>query len=157
VLLDTVEALIGGRGKRRATLSLIVGSAGDRPDDQLRDLGEVAARRADELALKEDLPFLRGRSRESTLGELREGFRAGGANPAAVPVYIDEATALRGELETAGRLGADDSGAPRVVVLMCHAHREEVADYLEKVGFTAANDVAALADFRSSAPQGSRR
>ena len=149
VLLDTVEALIGRRGKRRATLSLIVGSAGDRPDDQLRDLAELAARRADQLALKEDLPFLRGRSRESTLGELREGFRAGGANPAAVPVYIDEATALRGELETPGRLGADESGAPHVVVLMCHAHREEVADYLAKVGFTPANNIADLAGFRA--------
>ncbi|MEA2677111.1 MAG: cyanophycin synthetase [Chloroflexota bacterium] len=160
VLLDTVEALIGVRGERRATLSLIVGSAGDRPDDQLRDLAKTAAEHADELALKEDLPFLRGRSRESTLGELREGFRLGGVKPASVPVYIDEATALRGELETPGRMAADDTGAPRVVILMCHAHREEVADYLAKAGFVSANDVAALADFRPPATtkaQGSRR
>ncbi len=150
VLLDTVEALIGGRGKRRATLSLIVGSAGDRPDDQLRELARMAAQRADQLALKEDLPFLRGRSRESTLGELREGFRAGGANPAAVPVYIDEATALRGELQTAGRFAADQSGEPRVLVLMCHAHREEVADYLQAAGFEPANELASLADFQAS-------
>jgi len=149
VLLDTVEALISRRGRRRATLSLIVGSAGDRPDDALRELGELAARRADELALKEDLPFLRGRSRESVIGELRAGFRAGGANARKVPVYIDEATALRGELETPGRLGADESGAPRVVVLMCHAHRDEVADYLAKAAFEPANDVAKLADFRA--------
>jgi cyanophycin synthetase len=148
VLLDTVEALIGQRGKRRASLSLIVGSAGDRPDDQLRSLATTAAEHADELALKEDLPFLRGRTRESTLGELREGFRAGGANPSSVPVYIDEATALRGELETGGRKAADQSGAPRVLVLMCHAHREEVADYLAKGGFVPANDIAALSDFR---------
>lgn len=149
VLLDTVEALIGRRGHRRATLSLIVGSAGDRPDDALRELGELAARRVDELALKEDLPFLRGRSRESVIGELRAGFRSGGANARKVPVYIDEATALRGELETAGRLGADQSGSPRVVILMCHAHREEVADYLAKAGFEPANDIAMLADYRA--------
>jgi cyanophycin synthetase len=149
VLLDTVEALIGRRRRRRATLSLIVGSAGDRPDDALRELAELAARRADELAIKEDLPFLRGRSRESVIGELRAGFRAGGANPRKVPVYIDEATALRGELETAGRLGADDSGAARVVVLMCHAHRDEVAEYLAAQGFAAANDLTGLADLRA--------
>jgi cyanophycin synthetase len=149
VLLDTVEALIGRRGRRRATLSLIVGSAGDRPDDALRELGELAARRADELALKEDLPFLRGRSRESVIGELRAGFRAGGAKAKKVALYIDEAAALRGELETVGRLGADESGPPRVVVLMCHAHREEVAEYLAKAGFEPANDVAALSDFRA--------
>jgi cyanophycin synthetase len=149
VLLDTVEALIGRRGRRRATLSLIVGSAGDRPDDALRELGELAARRADELALKEDLPFLRGRSRESVIGELRAGFRAGGATPQKVPVYVDEQTALRGELETAGRLGADDSGSARVVVLMCHAHREEAAKYLAAQGFAAANDLTGLADLRA--------
>ena len=61
-----------------------------------------------------------------------------------MPVYIDEATALRGELETPGRLGADESGAPHVVVLMCHAHREEVAAYLTEQGFTAANDLMRL-------------
>jgi cyanophycin synthetase len=148
VLLDTVEALIGRRRRRRATLSLIVGSAGDRPDDALRELGALAARRADELAIKEDLPFLRGRSRESVIGELRAGFRTGGANAAKVPVYIDEATALRGELEAAGRMGADESGATRVVVLMCHAHREEVAEYLAAQGFAPANDLATLADLR---------
>jgi cyanophycin synthetase len=148
VLLDTVEALIGKRGKRRATLSLIVGSAGDRPDDALQDLGALAARHADQLALKEDLPFLRGRSRASVLGELREGFRAGGVNAATVPVYDDEVSALHGELETPGRLGVDESGMPRVVVLMCHAHREEVASYLDVEGFTPANDVAALSDLR---------
>jgi hypothetical protein len=74
-----------------------------------------------------------------------------------VPVYIDEATALRGELETPGRLGADFDGAWRVVVLMCHAHREEVAAYLERAGFLPANDVADLADFRPAVAQGSRR
>lgn len=157
VLLDTVEALVGQRGKRRATVSLIVGSAGDRPDDALRELAELAARRADELALKEDLPFLRGRSRAGVLGELREGIRAGGVNPARVPVYIDEQTALQRELTTVGRLAADDGGAQHVLVLMCHAHREEVAAVLAQEGFVSANDVTALADFRPVKPQGSRR
>jgi cyanophycin synthetase len=149
VLLDTVEALIGRRGRRRATLSLVMGSAGDRPDDALRELAELAARHADEVALKEDLPFLRGRSRASVLGELRAGIRAAGVNPAGVPVYIDEATALREELTTPGRLAADESDSARVLVLMCHAHREEVAAYLAEAGFTAANEIAALADFRA--------
>ena len=64
-------------------------------------------------------------------------------------MYVDEQTALRGELETAGRLGADDSGSARVVVLMCHAHRDEVAEYLSAQGYAAANDLATLADLRS--------
>ena len=152
VLLDTAEALIGRRGRRRTTLSVILGSAGDRPDDALRALAELGARRADEVAIKEDLPFLRGRTRASVLGELRAGIRAAGANPAGVPVYVDEATALKGELSTPGRMAADTSGVPRVVLLMCHAHREEVAAYLAAERFSAANDLAELADFRRPGP-----
>ena len=48
VLLDTAEALVGRRGRRRATLSVIIGSAGDRPDDYIRALaaaGRSARRR----------------------------------------------------------------------------------------------------------------
>jgi cyanophycin synthetase len=148
VLLDTMERLIGRRGRRNATLSLIMGSAGDRPDDALRALATLAARHADEVAIKEDLPFLRGRTRESVVGELREGLRAGGMNPHRVPIYQDETSALRGELTTPGRLAADDGRTKRVLLEMVHAHREEVADYLAGAGFKPANDVAALSDFR---------
>jgi cyanophycin synthetase len=149
-LLDTAEGLIGRRGRRRATLSAIIGAAGDRPDDALRAVGRLAAERADEVALKEDLPFLRGRTRQSALGELREGIRSGGGNPTAVPDYIDEQTALRGELSTAGRLAADESDTPRVTILMCHAHREEVADFLAEAGFEPVRDLSEVASFRSS-------
>lgn len=157
VLLDTAEALVGPRGRRRATLSVIVGSAGDRPDDALRELGELAARRADELAIKEDLPFLRGRTRASVVGELRAGIRAAGTNPGGVPVYIDEQTALRQELTTPGRMAADTTGTPRVILLMCHAHREEVAAYLASEGFVATDDVAELTDFRNPTASPLRR
>ena len=61
---------------------------------QLRELAKTAAEHADELAMKEDLPFLRGRTRESTLGELRDGLPRGWCQTRVVPVYIDEATAL---------------------------------------------------------------
>jgi cyanophycin synthetase len=149
VLLDTIERLIGPRGRRSATLSLIMGSAGDRPDDALRALATLAAQHADEIAIKEDLPFLRGRSRESVIGELREGLRAGGMNPAKAPIYDEEASALIGELTTHGRLAADDSGAQRVLLEMVHAHREEVAGYLAGAGFKPANEIADLADFRA--------
>ena len=92
----------------------------------MRALGQLAARRADEVAIKEDLPFLRGRTRESAIGELREGIRAGGVNPSSVPVYELELDGLVGELTTPGRLAATDDGTPRVVMLMCHAERDEI-------------------------------
>ncbi len=147
-LLDTAEGLIGERGKRKVTLSAIIGAAGDRPDDVLRAVGRLAAERADEVALKEDLPFLRGRTRQSALGELRDGIRSGGGTPADVPDYIDEQTALHGELTTPGRLAADESGALRVAVLMCHAHREEVAEVLDRAGFKPVRGLAELSAFR---------
>ncbi|MEP7159443.1 MAG: cyanophycin synthetase, partial [Chloroflexota bacterium] len=148
VLLDTIERLIGKRDRRHATLSLIMGSAGDRPDDSLRALATLAAQHADEVAIKEDLPFLRGRSRESVIGELGAGLRAGGMNPHGVPIYADEEAALRGELTTDGRLAADDGEKKHVLLEMVHAHREEVAEYLAGAGFKPANDIADLADFR---------
>ena len=59
-LLDTAEGLIGKRGKRRATMTVIIGTAGDRPDDSLRAIGRLAAERGDRVAIKESLTFLRG-------------------------------------------------------------------------------------------------
>ena len=147
-LLDTIEGLVGRRGKRRATVSVIIGAAGDRPDDAMRAVGQLAARRADEVAIKEDLPFLRGRTRASAIGELREGIRAGGMNPSSAPVYELELDGLVGELTTPGRLAATDDGTPRVVMLMCHAERDAVAGYLADEGFVEVQDIRSLEGFR---------
>jgi hypothetical protein len=155
-LLDTVEGLIGKRGRRRATLSVIIGSAGDRPDDAMRAVAKLAAQHADELAIKEDLPFLRGRTRESAIGELREGIRSGGMSPSNVPVYELELDGLVGELTTPGRLGATQDGTQRVVLLMCHAERVEAASWLASHGFVEVSDISALADFRPAVRTNSR-
>ncbi|HYI23634.1 MAG TPA: Mur ligase family protein, partial [Candidatus Limnocylindrales bacterium] len=147
-LFDTIEGLVGKRDKRRATVSVIIGAAGDRPDDAMRAVGQLAARRADDVAIKEDLPFLRGRTRASAIGELREGIRAGGTNPTSVPVYELELDGLVGELTTPGRLAATDDGTPRVVMLMCHAERDAVASFLADEGFVEVHDIRALEGFR---------
>ena len=150
-LLNTIEGLVGRRGKRRATVSVIIGTAGDRPDDAMRAVGQLAARRADEVAIKEDLPFLRGRTRASAIGELREGIRAGGMNPSSAPVYELELDGLIGELTTAGRMAATEDGTPRVVMLMCHAERDAVARYLADEGFIEVHDIGTLGAFRTPA------
>jgi len=147
-LFDTAEALVGKRGKRRATINVIVGTAGDRPDDSLRAVGRLAAERGDQSAIKESLVYLRGRTRAGVIGELKGGMRAGGASPASVPVYENEPDAVRGELETPGRLAASDDGTPRVVLLMCHSQREEVEAYLAESGFHAVSGMSELAQFR---------
>jgi len=156
-LFEVAESIAGrrrqqGRAGRQpgegATISAIIGTAGDRPDDSLRAIGRVAARRADQVALKETIKYLRGRTRHSVIGELQAGLRDGGLRPADVPVYADEVSALRGELTDAGRMAGADDGR-RVVLLMCHADRAGVERLLIELGAQPLADPAEIEAFRS--------
>jgi cyanophycin synthetase len=149
VLFDMAEAILGPVGRRVGSLTAVVGTAGDRPDDTLRGIGRIAAQRADELAIKETQRYLRGRSRQSVIGELRTGMRQGGLKSAVeVPVYIDEPTAVRGELSEDGRLAALDDGTPRIVLLMCHVDRLGVEKVLAELGFAPLSDPSELKELR---------
>jgi len=148
-LLDLAEGLLGPRGTRRGTVTAIVGTAGDRPDDSLRALGRIAASRADEVAIKETLRYLRGRSRQAVIGEIRAGIRAAGVRHAEVPVYDDEPSALRGELTTDGRLAALDDGTPRVVLIMCHADVPGSERLLLELGAIPVEDPSELQALRA--------
>ena len=133
--------LVASAGSGRATpITVIIGTAGDRPDDTLRGIGRIAATRAQRVAIKETLNYLRGRTRESIVGELLAGIRSAGtaAGAAEVPVYETESAALRAELNGAGGAHSARTGArpdaPRVVVLMCHEQREAVFALLAELG-----------------------
>jgi cyanophycin synthetase len=132
-------ALATARGLARrigpdAPVVAIIGTAGDRPDDTLRAIGRVAAETADAVAIKESLHYLRGRTREGVIGELRTGLRQGGMDPASVPVHIDEVTAVRAELTDPARpMGG---GAAGVLLVMTHEQRSGVAGLLAALGFT---------------------
>jgi len=159
-ILDVAEGIAGGAAGRAAPITMIIGTAGDRPDDTLRGIGRIAARRAQRVAIKETLHYLRGRSRDSLVGELMAGIRLGlaassGAGRASgrvagtraagldVPVYRSETAALRAELNGAGAAAeGSKNDAPRVIVLMCHEEREEVFGLLRELGARAV-DVAA--------------
>lgn len=149
-VLDTIENLIGRRGRREVTLSTIIGGAGDRPDDMLRALGRLAAQHSDQVAIKETLHYLRGRSRQSMLGELQAGLSEGGLKPTEVPVYEDEGTAVRGELTTTGRLAALDDGRPHWLVAMCHEDRPAVASTLLALGAVPVEDFSEIEDLRQA-------
>ncbi|HUG30621.1 MAG TPA: Mur ligase family protein, partial [Candidatus Limnocylindria bacterium] len=71
VLLDVAEAIAKGVGG--VPVTGIIGLAGDRPDDTLRGVGRIVAQRVDRFVQKEMLHYLRGRTRESVLGEIRQG------------------------------------------------------------------------------------
>jgi cyanophycin synthetase len=135
-VLDVAEGIAAG-----APITTIIGTAGDRPDDTLRGIGRIAGRRSGRVAIKETQKYLRGRSRESVVGELLAGAKASGVAKAAVPVYDSETAALAGELD-------QPSDGPRVIVLMCHEERDAVFELLAERGaipIDAATELASLA------------
>jgi cyanophycin synthetase len=140
-VLDLADAICGPRGRaRRRPLAVILGAAGDRPDDTLRGIGRVAAQHADRLAIKETLKYLRGRSRESVIGEILAGMVQGGARRSRVPVYGDEKLALRAVV-------ADQPvESDEVIVLAVHEDRDGVRATLADLGARAI-EAADLADF----------
>ncbi len=135
-VLDVAEGIAAGAAGRAAPITAIIGTAGDRPDDTLRGIGRIAAERAQRVAIKQTLRYLRGRTAESVVGELMVGIVAGGGSAADVPIYDSEVDALRAELNGAAGAGAHGGrgDAARVIVLMCHEDRPGVFELLEKLG-----------------------
>ena len=134
-VMDVAEGVAAGAAGRTVPITVIIGTAGDRPDDTLRGIGRIAAQRAQRVAIKETLKYLRGRTATSVVGELLAGVRAGGGSTADVPVYPSETAALRAELNgAAGNDQGRGADAPRVIVLLCHEEREEVFELLAKMG-----------------------
>jgi cyanophycin synthetase len=132
-VLDVAEGIAGGAAGRTAPVTAIVGTAGDRPDDTLRGIGRIAGKRAQRVAIKETLKYLRGRSRESIVGEIMAGIVSSGGSAVDVPIYESETAALRSELARNGE-GGSRPDAARVLVLMCHEEREEVFELLTELG-----------------------
>ncbi|HEV7810318.1 MAG TPA: Mur ligase family protein, partial [Candidatus Limnocylindrales bacterium] len=131
-VLDVAEGIAGGAAGRAAPITAIIGTAGDRPDDTLRGIGRIAGVRAQRVAIKETLKYLRGRSRDSIVGEILAGVASADRSTADVTVYESETAALRGELARSD--GGARPDAPRVIVLMCHEEREEVFGLLAELG-----------------------
>jgi cyanophycin synthetase len=75
----------------------MIGAAGDRRDDDIRELGAVAAQHFDVLVVREDAR-LRGRRPGETAGLVAEGARAAmqdGARCRQVEIVLDELEATR--------------------------------------------------------------
>ena len=93
----------------------VLGTAGDRLDTQLVELGHLARHGSDEVLIAIKDGYLRGRTPE----EMVELLRTGAGD---VPAYDDEVTALTSAL--LGRKPGD------VVALMCHQDRLACEDFL---------------------------
>jgi cyanophycin synthetase len=99
---------------------------GDRQDDLIELLGEIAARDADVVAIGHKERYLRGRTLEEVESLLRAGAeRVGMTDIAAHPTELDSLRAL-----------VDLAEPGDVVGLMCHAERQQVYDWLAEQGAT---------------------
>jgi cyanophycin synthetase len=149
VLMDVAEAIAATEGAGngpgrdgRARLTTIVGLAGDRPDDTLRGVGRTVAGTVDRFVLKEMLHYLRGRTRESVIGEISAGAREGGWK-GELPLYLTEVEALSAELDRTDGAGR---ATPRdVIVLLCHEMRDDVFALVETRKLRPVDDLAELA------------
>jgi cyanophycin synthetase len=121
-----IEIMRGVRAPGRRIL-LGLGAVGDRQDDLLEMLGEIAARDADVVAIGHKEKYLRGRTRDELEALLRAGAeRVGMTDIEAYPTELESLQAL---------LKLAEPGD--VVGLMCHAERQEVYDWLASQGATA--------------------
>lgn len=147
-VLDVAEGIAGGAAGRAAPITVIIGTAGDRPDDTLRGIGRIAAERAQRVAIKQTLSYLRGRTPESVVGELLAGVTAAGVDASTVPIYDSETAALKAELNggSNGNATGTRPDAARVIVLMCHSERDKVFDLLQAVGARPVDIAAELTE-----------
>ncbi len=124
--LEALLEIMRGIRPPGGRLLLGLGAVGDRQDDLLERLGEIAGMNADVVAIGHKRRYLRGR----TLEELDQLFRAGLERVGASEVssYETEVASLAALVEQA-RPGD-------VVGLMCHAQREEAYAWIADHGGT---------------------
>jgi cyanophycin synthetase len=118
-----VEILQGLRPAGRE-IWLAIGTAGDRTDEILQGFAVRAALGADHLAIAELVRYLRGRSREDVVEQLRRGAARAGKHD--VSVYQDEMRALRAMLK--------GSAPGDVVGITALAQREQAFRWLRTQG-----------------------
>jgi len=124
--LDALLEIMHGLRTPGARALLAVGTAGDRSDELIRNLGAIGARGSDVMVIVHKMKYLRGRHHD----DLAELYRAGAAEVGVVevPAYETELAGLRALVERA---------RPRdVVALMCHQDRPEVDKWLRQQGGT---------------------
>ncbi len=118
--LDALMDVSRGLTEPGSRVHLVLGTAGDRTDEILQSLGEIAGLRADHVVLAHKDRYLRGRTTDDIERQLRIGLaRAGVADTGSHPT---ELAGLRACLEV-----ASDGD---VVAVMCHAERDEIAGWL---------------------------
>jgi cyanophycin synthetase len=119
-LLMLGRGLVVGDGK----LVAVVGSAGDRPDDALVEMGRLAGAQADIVIAKDTVKYLRGRQPGDILSLLLQGV--GDARRENVLTAANEYAAFEQSLSLAG--------PGDVVVIMCIEDVNAIIDHLSEIG-----------------------
>jgi cyanophycin synthetase len=118
----------------------VVATAGDRRDEDMRELGRVAARYFDDVIVREDR-HTRGRLRGQTAALIEEGVREaiarGGARAGSVEVVAEEMEATRRAL---------DRSRPGDLVVLCVDYATDVYKELERRRSLAAPTVMRVGD-----------
>ncbi len=117
-----------GRGPGRVRLAL--GTAGDRTDEIIRTLGELAGAGADDVVICEKPRYLRGRDLDAMNELFRDGLRRSGYRR-RVAAYPTELAALQVLLRR--------SRPGDVAAVMSHVEREEIFAWLRAHGFQPAD------------------
>ncbi|HET9541252.1 MAG TPA: Mur ligase family protein [Candidatus Limnocylindria bacterium] len=127
-LLDVSRQLVTrpGGGRSRGKVRLALGTAGDRTDEILRNLGQLAGAGADDVVICEKRHYLRGRDLAAMNRILRAGVQEGGFS-GKVEAHPSELAALQA-LEQRAKKGD-------VVAVMTHVERSEIADWLDSAGY----------------------
>jgi cyanophycin synthetase len=108
-----------------SAVRLVLGTAGDRTDELIRSLGEIAARGADDVVIGHKAHYLRDRTMEQMTELFLAGLR-GAAWTAAVPVHDTELGALQA-VHASSRPGD-------VCAVMSHAERAAIYAWLGAQG-----------------------
>jgi cyanophycin synthetase len=112
VLLDFAQKLVVGNGN----VVVMIGTAGDRTEDSLREIGRLAATGAQRVIVKRTEKYERGRSNEEMISLYQEGAAAAGRSE--IEVAADEMQGLK--MALAGAAPGD------VIALMCQEHVPEI-------------------------------
>ncbi|MBA2468000.1 MAG: Mur ligase [Chloroflexia bacterium] len=119
-LLDVGRGLAASGGR----LIAVIGSAGDRPDDGLTELGRLAGERADVVIAKDTVKYLRGRASGDILRLMLDG--AAQANHDNVLTDPNEFVAFERSMALAA--------AGDAVVIMCIEDIDRILDQLTDAG-----------------------
>ncbi len=139
--LEALLEVMNGVRAEGSRLLLGLGVVGDRTDELIEKLAEIAARDSDVVAIGHKDQYLRGRTIEELEGLMRAGAERVGVT--AIPAYPTEVAVL------AALVGQALPGD--VVGVMCHAERQECYDWIAEHGGTPDSPETLAAKVRAAA------